>query len=227
MSIHPTAIVDKSVELGRNCKIGPYAVIQGNVTIGDDTTIGPYAVIVGNTSIGKGNSIHGHVYIGNLPQDVTYGGCETYVKIGDHNVIREFATIHKGTKAGSSTVVGDNNYLMVASHVAHNCRLGNNIIMVNCASLGGYVEVHDHAFLGGFAAIHQFVRIGSYSICGVLAKVTKDIPPFMMIDGNPALVKGLNLIGLKRKGFNAERREKLKRAYKILYSILGEKTLKL
>lgn len=212
MSIHPTAIVDKSVEIGKNCKVGPFAVIQGKVTIDDDTTIGPSTVIMGTTSIGKGNKIHGHVYIGNLPQDVTHAGGETCVKIGDNNIIREFATIHKATKEGSTTVIGDNNYLMVASHIAHNCKLGNDIIMVNCASLGGYVEIHDHAFLGGFVIVHQFVRIGSYSICGVLTKVTKDIPPFMMIDGNPALVRGINIVGLKRKGFSTERREKVKKS---------------
>jgi UDP-N-acetylglucosamine acyltransferase len=217
MSIHPTAIIGDEARIGRDCIIGPYAVIDGKVTIGDESSIGPSAVITGNTVIGRGNRIHGHVYIGNLPQDVAYTGSETYVRIGDNNIIREFATIHRGTKEGSATVIGDNNFLMVAAHVAHNCRLGNNIIMVNCASLGGYVEVQDHAFLSGFVAVHQFVRIGGYAICGYLSKITKDVPPFMMVDGNPALVRGLNLVGLKRKGFSAERREAIKKAYKILY----------
>jgi UDP-N-acetylglucosamine acyltransferase len=217
MSIHPTAIIGRGAEIGKNCAIGPYAVIDGKVTIGDDTSIGPSAVITGNTAIGRGNKIHGHVYIGNLPQDVMFTGSETYVRIGDNNIIREFVTIHRGAKEGSTTVIGDNNFIMVSCHVAHNCTLGNNIIMVNGASLAGYVEIQDHAFLSGFAGVHQFVRIGGYTICGFFSKITKDIPPFMMIDGNPAFVRGLNLVGLKRKGFSAERREAIKKAYKILY----------
>jgi UDP-N-acetylglucosamine acyltransferase len=217
MSIHPTAIVHEGAKIGGNCTIGPYAVIEGTVTIGDDCSIGPSSIITGRTVIGKGNKIHGHVYIGNLPQDIAYKGAETYIRIGDNNIIREFATVHRGTKEGSETVIGNNNFLMVAAHVAHNCRLGDNIVMVNCVGLGGYVEIGDHAFLGGFVAVHQFVRIGGYSICGVLTKVTKDVPPFMMVDGNPALVRGLNLVGLKRKGFGPERREALKKAYKIMY----------
>jgi UDP-N-acetylglucosamine acyltransferase len=217
MSIHPTAIIGENAKLGRNCTVGPYAVIDGTVTIGEDTSVGPGTVITGNTVIGKGNKIHGHVYIGNLPQDVAYTESETFVKIGDNNIIREFATIHRGTKEGSATVIGDNNFFMVASHVAHNCKIGNNIIMVNGASLAGYVEVQDHAFVSGFVGVHQFVRIGGYTICGFFSKITKDIPPYMMVDGNPASVRGLNLVGLKRKGFSTERRETIKSAFKILY----------
>ena len=217
MPIHETAVIDKKASIGVDCDIGPHAVIQGKVVLGNGNTVGPNAVILGNTNIGSGNTIAGHVHIGGLPQDLAFGGGETYVQIGDNNIIREFTTVHKGTKEGSSTIIGDNNYLMVASHVAHNCRLGNNIIMVNSASLAGYVEVNDHAFLGGFVLVHQFCRIGGYSICGLSTKVTKDVPPFMMVDGNPALVRGLNLVGLKRKGFDATRRERIKRAYKVIY----------
>jgi len=217
MPIHSTAIIDSNVKLGSNNDIGPYVIIEGNVIIGDDNWIGPGTVITGSTYIGSNNQIHGHVYIGNFPQDLAYQGGETFVRIGDNNTIREFTTIHRGTKNKSTTVIGNNNYLMVASHVAHNCTIGNNVIMVNCASLGGYVEVHDHAFLGGFVIVHQFTRIGGYSICGILTKITKDVPPFMMVDGNPAAVRGLNLVGLKRKGFDSQRRMILSRAYKILY----------
>jgi UDP-N-acetylglucosamine acyltransferase len=217
LPIHETAVIDKKASIGVDCDIGPHAVIQGKVVLGDRNTVGPNAVILGNTAIGSGNTIAGHVHIGGLPQDLAFGGGETYVQIGDNNIIREFTTVHRGTKEGSSTIIGDNNYLMVASHVAHNCILGNNIIMVNSASLGGYVEVNDDAFLGGFVIVHQFCRIGVYSICGVLTKVTKDVPPFMMVEGNPALVRGLNLVGLKRKGFDATRRERIKRAYKVIY----------
>jgi len=217
MPIHSTAVIDSKVKMGRNNDIGPYVVIEGDVIIGDNNWIGPGTIITGWTSIGNNNQIHGHVYIGNLPQDLAFEGGKTFVRIGDNNVIREFTTIHRGTKDQSTTVIGNNNYLMVGSHVAHNCTIGNNVIMVNCASLGGYVEVHDHAFVGGFVIVHQFTRIGGYSICGILTKVTKDVPPFMMVEGNPATVRGLNLVGLKRKGFDSQRRAILSRAYKILY----------
>jgi len=217
VSIHKSAIIGKNVKLGKNNEIEPYVVIDDNVIIENNNKIGPGTIITGNTYIGNNNNIHGHVYIGNLPQDLAYNGGDTGVKIGDNNVIREFTTIHRGTKDGSVTLIGNNNYLMVSSHVAHNCKVGNNVIMVNGASLGGYVEIYDYAFLGGFVVVHQFSRIGSYSICGILTKVTKDIPPFMMVDGNPALVRGLNLVGLKRKGFDKDRRENIKIAYKILY----------
>jgi UDP-N-acetylglucosamine acyltransferase len=217
MPIHETAVIDKTASIGADCDIGPYAVIQGKVVLGDRNTVGPNAVILGNTTIGSGNTIAGHAHIGGLPQDIAFGGGETCVQIGNNNIIREFATVHRGTKEGSSTIIGDNNFLMVASHVAHNCRLGNNIIIVNGASLAGYVEVNDHAFISGFVGVHQFCRIGGYSICGFFTKVTKDVPPFMIVDGNPALVVGLNLVGLKRKGFDAARREMIKRAYKVIY----------
>ena len=217
MAIHRTAIIDDNAEIGENNDIGPFTVIEGKVRIGNDNRIGPSTIIEGNTTIGNGNHIHGHVYIGNLPQDLAYKGGETFVRIGDNNTIREYATVHRGTEEGSETVIGNRNYFMVASHVAHNCILGNDIIMVNGAGLGGYVEVQDHAFLGAFSVAHQFTRIGGYSICGILTKVTKDIPPFMMVDGNPALVRGLNAIGLKRNGFSLDRRSLIKKAFNIIY----------
>ncbi len=217
MSIHSTAIIDNKAEIGSNNKIGPYVIVEKGVTIGNNNAIGPGTIITGNTTIGDNNHIHGHVYIGNEPQDLTYEGAETYVKIGNNNTIREFATIHRGTKEGSGTIIGDDNYLMVAAHVAHNCKLGNGIIMVNAVSIAGYVEIFDYAYIGAFTIVHQYVRIGSYSICGMLTKPAKDVPPFMMVDGNPALVRGINAIGLKRKGFDSETRERIKWAYKILY----------
>lgn len=217
MAIHETAVIDKKATIGTDNEIGPYVVIEGNVVIGDNNKIGPGTIITGNTTIGNNNHIHGHVYIGNLPQDLGYKGSETFLKIGNNNTLREFTTVHRGTKGSSVTIIGDNNYLMVSSHVAHNCRLGDNIVMVNGAGLAGHVEVFDHAFIGAFVVVHQFSKIGSYSICGILSKITKDVPPFMMVDGNPAMVRGLNLIGLKRKEFSPERREIIKKAYKILY----------
>ena len=175
--VHKTAVINSSADIGSDNTIGPYVVIDGHVKIGNNNIIDPASIITGNTTIGDNNHIHGHVYIGNLPQDLAHKGGSTFVRIGNNNIIREFTTVHRGTKEGSATIIGDNNYLMVACHVAHNCRLGNDIIMVNAASLGGYVEVHDHAFLGAFVVVHQFCKIGSYSICGILTKITKDIPP--------------------------------------------------
>jgi len=217
MSIHRTALIDKNAEIGEANTIGPYVVLEGHVKIGDNNTIGPGTIITGNTVIGSENFIHGHVYIGNTPQDISYNGSDTKVIIGNKNILREFTNIHRGTKKGTATVIGDNNYFMVSSHIAHNCKIGNNIFMVNGASLGGYCEVHDYAFLSAYVIVHQFVRVGSYSICGILTKVTQDILPFMMIDGNPARVIGLNLIGLKRNGFSAERRQVIKKAYTLIY----------
>ena len=217
MSIHPTAVIHPKAEIGNNNKIGPYVIVEGGVIMGDNNSIGPGTIIAGNTIIGNGNNIHGSVYLGNTPQDLAFKGGKTYVKIGDNNIIREFSTIHRGTEEGTSTVLGNNNYLMVATHLGHNARVGNHVIMVNAASLGGFAEVFDHAFVGAFTIVHQFVRIGSYSVCGMLTKLVKDVPTFMMADGNPALIRGTNVVGLKRKGFNSERRERIKWAYKILY----------
>jgi len=214
MAIHRTAVIDPKAEIGEDNEIGPLVVIEGGVSIGNNNRIEPGTILTGRTSIGDNNHIHGHVYIGNEPQDLAYDGSETFVKIGNSNVFREFTTVHRGTKEGSATIIGDDNYLMTASHVAHNC---NGIIMVNGASLGGYVEICDHSFLSAFVIVHQFCRIGGYTICGILTKITKDIPPFMMVDGNPALVRGLNLVGLKRKGFDSKRRELIKKAFKTLY----------
>lgn len=217
MSIHSTAIIARGAEIGRDNEIGPHVVIDHMVRIGSGNRIGPGTIITGNTIIGNGNIIHGHVYLGNTPQDVSYKGQESQVIIGDNNEFREFSNVHRGTTEGSATVIGNHNYFMVSSHIAHNCRIGNHTFMVNGASLGGYCEVHDHAFLSAYVIAHQFVRIGAYSICGILTKLTQDVPPFMMVDGNPAAVHGLNVVGLRRNGFSSQRRAALKRAYKILY----------
>ncbi len=217
MSIHRTAVIARGAEIGRDNEIGPHVVIESRVRIGNDNRIGPGTIITGSTTIGEGNIIHGHVYLGNTPQDVSYQGQESRLVIGDHNEFREFANAHRGTREGSATVIGNHNYFMVASHIAHNCRIGNHVFMVNGASLGGYCEVHDHAFLSAYVIAHQFVRIGDYAICGILTKLTQDVPPFMMVDGNPAVVRGLNVVGLRRNGFSSRRRAALKRMFTILY----------
>jgi UDP-N-acetylglucosamine acyltransferase len=217
MGIHNSAVIDRRATIGKNNEIGPHVVIDGPAVIGDNNTIGPSTIITGPTTIGDNNHISGHVYLGNLPQDLSFKGVTSFVKIGNGNTLREFTNIHRGTKEESSTIIGDNNYLMVSTHIGHNCTLGNSIIMVNGASLGGYVEVKDHAFLSAYVIVHQFVRVGGYCICGILSKIVKDVPPYMMVDGNPSLVRGVNVVGLKRKGFDAARRERIRTAYKILY----------
>jgi UDP-N-acetylglucosamine acyltransferase len=217
MQIHPTAVVDSDARVGEGTEIGPYVVIDGPVSLGRSNWIGPGAIITGKVTIGDENKIHGHVYIGNVPQDISYDGSCTGVEIGSGNILREFTNIHRGTKEGTSTIVGDNNYLMVGTHIAHNCVIGSNVFMVNGASLGGYCEVHDGAFMSAYVIVHQFVRIGSYSITGILSKITKDVPPYMMVDGNPATVRGINTVGLRRNGFSPERRTVIKRAYRLMY----------
>ncbi|MBI5657702.1 MAG: acyl-ACP--UDP-N-acetylglucosamine O-acyltransferase [Geobacter sp.] len=218
--IHPTAIVHPGAELAADVEVGPYAVIGEHVKIGRGTRIGAHAVIDGWTTIGEENQIFQMAAVGAAPQDLKYKGEETLVIIGDRNVIREFATIHRGTMSGRrQTVVGSGNMLMAYSHVAHDCILGDGIVMANATALAGHVTVDNFAILGGLVAIHQFVRIGGYVMIGGGTMVGHDIPPFTIAatcDKRDASLRGLNLIGLKRRGFSPELITDLKRAYRIL-----------
>lgn len=218
--IHPTAIVHPGAELAADVEVGPYAVIGEHVKIGKGTRIGAHAVIDGWTTIGEENQIFQMAAVGAAPQDLKYKGEETLVIIGDRNVIREFATIHRGTMSGRrQTVVGSGNMLMAYSHVAHDCILGDGIVMANATALAGHVTVDSFAILGGLVAIHQFVRIGGYVMIGGGTMVGHDIPPFTIAatcDKRDASLRGLNLIGLKRRGFSPELISDLKRAYRIL-----------
>ncbi|MSM41241.1 MAG: acyl-ACP--UDP-N-acetylglucosamine O-acyltransferase [Geobacter sp.] len=218
--IHPTAIVHPGAELAADVEVGPYAVIGEHVKIGRGTKIGAHAVIDGWTTIGEENQIFQMAAVGAAPQDLKYKGEETLVIIGDRNVIREFATIHRGTMSGRrQTVVGSGNMLMAYSHVAHDCILGDGIVMANATALAGHVTVDSFAILGGLVAIHQFVRIGGYVMIGGGTMVGHDIPPFTIAatcDKRDASLRGLNLIGLKRRGFSPELITDLKRAYRIL-----------
>lgn len=218
--IHPTAIVHPGAELAADVEVGPYAVIGEHVKIGRGTRIGAHAVIDGWTTIGEENQIFQMAAVGAAPQDLKYKGEETLVIIGDRNVIREFATIHRGTMSGRrQTVVGSGNMLMAYSHVAHDCILGDGIVMANATALAGHVTVDSFAILGGLVAIHQFVRIGGYVMIGGGTMVGHDIPPFTIAatcDKRDASLRGLNLIGLKRRGFSPELISDLKRAYRIL-----------
>ncbi len=218
MSIHPTAIVHQSARIGDGVEIGPYSVIGEHVSIGRGTKIASHVLIEGWTTIGERNRIFSFSSIGTAPQDIGYRDDETFVVIGNDNVIRECATIHRATtKEDRKTVIGDKNFLMAYSHVAHDCKLGNHIIMANSVALGGHIVVGDHAILGGIVAVHQFVRIGAYSIIGGQSAVSLDIPPYVSAAGNRAKLYGLNLVGLKRKGFNDQIINNLKKAYKIIF----------
>jgi UDP-N-acetylglucosamine acyltransferase len=217
--IDPRALVDPAAELDEGVSVGPFSVIAAGVQIGKGTTIGPHVVIKGPSRIGKDNRIFQFASIGEDPQDKKYGGEETYLEIGDRNQIREFATIHRGTVQDQSiTRIGDDNLLMAYTHVAHDCRIGNHTIMANAASLGGHVRLDDWAILGGFSMVHQFCRIGQHCFAAMGSAVSKDVPPYCMIAGQPAKPHGINSEGLKRRQYTAEQLRVIKRAYKILYA---------
>ncbi len=218
MSIHPTALVHPNARIEEGVEIGPYSVIGEHVSIGRDTKIASHVLIEGWTTIGERNRIFSFSSIGTAPQDIGYREEETFVVIGNDNVIRECATIHRATtKEDRKTVIGNANFLMAYSHVAHDCKLGNNIIMANSVALGGHIVIGDFAILGGIVAVHQFVRIGSYSIIGGQSAVSLDIPPYVSAAGNRAKLYGLNLVGLKRKGFSDDVIATLKKSYKLLF----------
>jgi len=215
--IHPTAIISPEVEIGDNVEIGPYAIIEGKIKIGDNCKIFPFAHIQGYTEIGENTKIFTGAIIGSIPQDLKYKGDITYLKIGKNNTIREYVTINPGTSAGEETIIGDNNLIMAYAHIAHNCKVGNNVIIANSGTLGGHVEIDDYAIIGGLVGIHQFCRIGKHSIIGGCSKVVMDIIPYIMADGHPARPYGLNIIGLKRRNFSEEKIKILNEAYKIIF----------
>lgn len=218
MEIHSTAVVSPGAELAAGVRIGPYTVIGENVVIGRDTVIGSHVSIEGHTRMGEGNRISPFVSIGSPPQDVGYQGEDTRVEIGDRNVIREFATVNRATtKQDWVTAVGNDNYIMAYAHIAHDCRLGNRIIMSNVATLGGHIDVGDHAILGGLVAVHQFVRIGAYAFLGAKSGIDRDVPPYMITAGPRAKLYGINRKGLERLGFDKEVIDDLKSAYRIIW----------
>ena len=214
--IHPTAIVDSKAELAPSVIVGPYSIVEAGVKIGANCRIGPHCHLLGNTVLGKENIVHAGCVLGDEPQDLSYRGAPTSLVIGDGNRFREHVTIHRGTKEGTATEIGNHNYFMAHSHVAHNCRIHNHVIAVNSVLLGGYVEIEDRAFLGGGAVVHQFCRVGTLAILRGLSRISKDVPPFCMAVENNELV-GLNVVGLRRAGFSLSQRTKLKEAYTILF----------
>lgn len=215
--IHPTAVVSPNAILESHVAIGPYAVIGDHVTLGQGTTVGAHAVIDGWTTIGKNCVICSGAAIGGQPQDKKFAGEKSYVSIGNHTQIHEFATVNRATGEEQETRVGSHCLLLAYSHVAHNCSLGNHVILSNAVHLAGHVELADRVTIGGLSGVHQFVKIGRNAMIGGASKVVQDIPPFITVDGNPAQPAGLNTIGMIRSGISEEVRRTLKRAYKILY----------
>lgn len=211
-------MVSPRAELASGVKIGPYCTIGDHVTLGQNTELISHVVIEGRTTIGEGNTIYPFASIGSPPQDIGYRGEDTRVQIGNDNLIREYTTINRATtKQDWVTIVGNRNYLMAYSHVAHDCVLGNSIIMSNLATLGGHIIIGDHAILGGQMAAHQFVRIGAYAFLGGKAGVDRDVPPFVMVAGTRAKLYGINTRGLQRLGFSQEVIDGLKKAYRIIW----------
>ncbi|MCI0655221.1 MAG: acyl-ACP--UDP-N-acetylglucosamine O-acyltransferase [Methylococcaceae bacterium] len=216
--IHPTAVIDPKAELAEDVSVGPYSVIDAGVRIGAGTAIGPHVVIRGPGAIGKANRIYQFASVGEDPQDKKYRQEVTYLEIGDGNIIREYCTIHRGTKQDKGiTRVGNDNLLMAYVHVAHDCVIGNNVVMANGASLAGHVYLDDFAILGGFTLVHQFSRIGQHSFSAMGSTISRDVPPYVMVGGRPTKPFGINSVGLERKGFSPETIREIRRAYKTLY----------
>lgn len=216
--IDPRAVVDPAAELDEGVSVGPFSIIGPKVRIGKGTVIEPHAVVRGPSTIGVDNHIFQFASVGEIPQDKKYKGEETRLEIGDRNIIREYATIHRGTAQDEGvTRIGNDGLYMAYTHIAHDCRLGDHIVMSNGASLAGHVDIDDHAILGGFTLVHQFCAIGAHIFSAMGSTIAKDVPPFLLVGGNPAKPHGINVEGLKRKGYSAEQLKSLKTAYRLLY----------
>lgn len=216
--IHPTALIDPKAELADDVQVGAFSIVDAKVRIDAGTIIGPHAVITGRTTIGKNNHIFQFTSIGEQPQDKKYAGEDTQLIIGDDNTIRELCTFSRGSaQGGGVTRIGSNNWLMACVHIAHDCILGDNIIMANNASLAGHVTVGNHAILSGYSLIHQFCSVGEHSFTSFASHVNQSIPPYVTVSGEKAKVKGINSEGLKRRGFSAEQINQVRRAYKSIY----------
>jgi UDP-N-acetylglucosamine acyltransferase len=216
--IDPRAVVSPQAKIAADVEIGPFSVIGPDVEIGPGTWIGPHVVIKGPTRMGAGNKVFQFASIGDDPQDKKYHGEVTYLTIGDRNVFREAVTVHRGTVTGSTvTQIGNDNLLMAYAHVAHDCRLGNQIVLANCTALGGHVDIGDWAILGGLSGVHQFCKIGAHAFVAANSTVTQDVPTYVMAVGHPAVPHSVNTEGLKRRGFTAEQIRNIRRAYKVLY----------
>lgn len=218
VKIHPTAIVDPKANLGVNVEIGPFCIVEAEAQIGDNVYLGERCTIHSGSQIGNNCRINGGVIVGMQPQDLKYKGEKTLVIIGENTQIREMASIERGTATGNGyTTVGKDTLIMAFAHIAHDCQVGNNVILSHGAGLAGHVTVEDRVVIGGMSGIHQFCRIGTMAMVGGVSKVTKNVPPFLLVDGAPAKVAGVNFVGLRRGGLTPEVRAEIKKAYKLLY----------
>ncbi|MEI6847689.1 MAG: acyl-ACP--UDP-N-acetylglucosamine O-acyltransferase [Chlorobiaceae bacterium] len=217
-SIHASAVVGQSVVLGEGVTIGPFTVIDDDVEIGDGTEIAPNVYIASGARIGCNCRIHSGAVLATAPQDLKFAGEKTYLYIGDRTVIRECVTLNRGTKASGKTVIGSDNLIMAYVHAGHDCIIGNNVVIANSVQFGGHCEVGDYAVIGGLTGVHQFVRIGRFSMVGGIARASLDVPPFVMAGGHELFrYEGLNAIGLKRRGFTAEKITLIRNAYRLLF----------
>jgi len=218
-SIHPTALVSEHATLGIGNKIGAFVVIEDDVVLGNGNTLLSGAILKSGTRLGNENKVHEHAVIGGLPQDLAFeAATSSFVEIGNKNTLREFVTVHRASQENHATKLGNENYLMAQVHIGHDCELANNVIIAPSTGLGGFVTVEDKAFISGGVMVHQFVHIGSFAMLGGNAKITQDVLPYMVCDGNPAHVSGLNKVGLRRSGFNMDDIRSLKKAYHLIFN---------
>jgi UDP-N-acetylglucosamine acyltransferase len=217
LTIHSTAIVDPRARLGHDVTIGPYSVIGPEVEIGDGTWVGAHAVIEGRTTLCCNNRVFHGAVLGAEPQDLKFRGESVALRVGDNNTIREYATLHLACGAGTATIIGSGCLLMAYVHIAHNCHIHDHVILANAVNLAGHVEVFDWASIGGVTPVHQFVRVGAHAFIGGGSRVAKDVAPFLKCAGNPMALAGINSVGLERRGFDEERRTRIKRAYRVLF----------
>jgi UDP-N-acetylglucosamine acyltransferase len=215
--IHPTALVDPEASVAGSATVGAYAIVGPGVEVGERVRIGSHALIEGDTSIGDDCVIHHGAVLGSDPQDLKYDGESSRLEVGPRSTVREYCTLNRGTGEGGLTRVGSDCLLMAYVHVAHDCEVGDHAILANSTHLGGHVQIGEHATIGGVTGIHQFVRIGAYAFIGACSKATQDVPPYFLVDGHPCVAHGINLVGLRRRGFSTEALRNLRRAYRVMY----------
>lgn len=217
LAIHPTAIIDPQAELGADVEVGPYCVISGPVILGEGCQLRSHVVLTGPSRIGPRNVFYPFACVGERTQDLKYHGEPTSLEIGEGNTFREQVTVHRGTSGEGQTKIGNHGHFLAYAHIAHDCQVGDQVIFSNNGTLAGHVIVEDHVVIGGLTAVHQFCRIGRHAITGGCSKIVQDIPPYMIADGNPAEIRGINKVGLERRGFSEQALRSIREAYKILY----------
>jgi len=217
VQIHPTAMVDAQAVIGAGTKIGPYCIVEADVVLGPDCWLQHHVTLCGPMTAGARNKFYAYCSIGQQTQDLKYGGEPTYLEIGDENAFREFVTVNRSTTSEGKTRIGSCGNFLAYSHIGHDCTVGDAVVFSNNATLAGHVQIGDHAVMGGLTAVHQFCRIGRFAITGGCSKIVQDVPPFMIADGNPAEIRGINLVGLERNGFAAESVQSIKEAFRLIY----------